>query len=453
MATDPIRLHPENPRYFLFRGQPTVLITVGEHYGSVINLDFDYIPYLDTLQAHGFNLTRLFSGAFVAHEISNGVFRVYTGPLAPRPNRLLVPWARSETPGYSNGGNKFDLDRWDDTYFARLTDFVAQAGRRGIVVEFVFFSQQYEENHWMRSPLHAANNVNDLPVISWHQFTTTDCPPLLAHHCALVRQVVTGLNGFDNIYFEICNEPNHVPRPGGTIDWHNHLIDVISETEALLPHRHLIATNYDRADLLARLHPAISVHNVHYAYGSFWIGGLGLLEQCSHLPGALALDETADADFNNTIQAVRTDAWEMILGGGAVYDHLSWSYTTDDERGSSMLGRLTRQHLHMLKEFIGSFDFVHMRPDRSVVGPVTAAKVQALCAPGQSYAIYINTKDGPRQHDLSLALPAGSYHAAWIDPLTGAEVATTSFAHAGETKRLAFPLFTHDIALAIRAAP
>jgi hypothetical protein len=50
-------------------------------------------------------------------------------------------------------------------------------------------------------------------------------------------------------------------------------------------------------------------------------------------------------------------------------------------------------------------------------------------------------------------LPAGSYHAAWIDPLTGAEVATASFAHAGETKRLAFPLFTQDIALAIRAAP
>jgi hypothetical protein len=99
------------------------------------------------------------------------------------------------------------------------------------------------------------------------------------------------------------------------------------------------------------------------------------------------------------------------------------------------------------------FDFVHMRPDRSVVGPITAAKVQALCAPGQSYAIYINTKDGPRQHELSLELPAGNYDAAWIDPLTGAEVATTSFAHAGETKRLAFPLFTQDIALAIRATP
>jgi hypothetical protein len=286
----------------------------------------------------------------------------------------------------------------------------------------------------------------------WHQFTTTDYPPLLARQRALVRQVVTALNGFDNVYFEICNEPNHVPRPGGTVDWHNHLIDTLSETEARLPHRHLIATNYDRADLLAQLHPAISVHNVHYAYGSFFIGGLGLLEQCGHLPGVIALDETADADFNNTVRAVRTDAWEMILGGGAVYDHLSWSYTTDDERGSSMIGHLTRRHLQVLKEFISRFDFIHMRPDRSVVGPVTGANVKVLCAPGRAYAIYVNTKDGPRQHELSVQLPPGGYHTAWIDPLTGTEIESISFAHVGGTKGLAFPLFTEDIALAIRAA-
>ena len=37
----PISLHPDNPHYFLFNGKPTVLITSAEHYGSVLNLDFD----------------------------------------------------------------------------------------------------------------------------------------------------------------------------------------------------------------------------------------------------------------------------------------------------------------------------------------------------------------------------------------------------------------------------
>jgi hypothetical protein len=31
----PLALHPDNPRYFLFRGEPTVLVTSGEHYGAV----------------------------------------------------------------------------------------------------------------------------------------------------------------------------------------------------------------------------------------------------------------------------------------------------------------------------------------------------------------------------------------------------------------------------------
>src|SRR2546421_1126572 len=53
----PIALHPKNPHYFLFRGKPTVLITSGEHYGAVLNLDFNYFEYLATLKAGGLNLT------------------------------------------------------------------------------------------------------------------------------------------------------------------------------------------------------------------------------------------------------------------------------------------------------------------------------------------------------------------------------------------------------------
>jgi hypothetical protein len=38
-AAEPIRIHPESAHYFLWRGKPTVLITAGEHYGAVLNLD------------------------------------------------------------------------------------------------------------------------------------------------------------------------------------------------------------------------------------------------------------------------------------------------------------------------------------------------------------------------------------------------------------------------------
>jgi hypothetical protein len=48
-GVEPLCLHPDNPHYFLFRGDPTIIVTSGEHYGAVLNLDFDYVKYLDTL--------------------------------------------------------------------------------------------------------------------------------------------------------------------------------------------------------------------------------------------------------------------------------------------------------------------------------------------------------------------------------------------------------------------
>src|SRR6266699_4200567 len=101
-AGEAIGLHPDNPHYFLFRGKPAVLITSGEHYGAVLNLDFDYRKYLDALAKDGLNLTRTFSGAYVEPF---GAFNIASNTLAPRPERFICPWARSQTPGYANGGN------------------------------------------------------------------------------------------------------------------------------------------------------------------------------------------------------------------------------------------------------------------------------------------------------------------------------------------------------------
>jgi len=154
---EPIRLHPSNPHYFQFRGRPTILITAGEHYGAVMNLDFDYGRYLDVLKADGFNLTRVFSGTY--REVA-GSFGITGNTLAPAAGRFVCPWARSGTPGASDGGNKFDLTKWDETYVARLKDFIAQADRRGVVVELVFFCTMYDDKRWDASPMNARNNVN-----------------------------------------------------------------------------------------------------------------------------------------------------------------------------------------------------------------------------------------------------------------------------------------------------
>src|SRR5262249_39582550 len=161
----------ENPHYFLFRGKPTVLITSGEHYGAVLNLDLDFVKYLTTLAADGLNLTRTFPGAYVEPE---GAFKIERNTLAPRPGRLICPWARSATAGYVNGGMRFDLTRWDAAFFHRLKDFVAQADQRGIVVELNLFTPMYEDAQWNYSPLRATNNVNGIGNVGKHDVYTLD---------------------------------------------------------------------------------------------------------------------------------------------------------------------------------------------------------------------------------------------------------------------------------------
>ena len=102
--TQPIALHPVNPHYFIYKNKPTILVTSGEHYGSVLNLDFDYATYLEELQSKRLNLTRTFSGEYVE---PSGSFNIEKNTLAPVAGRFICPWRRSSTPGYTNEGNKF----------------------------------------------------------------------------------------------------------------------------------------------------------------------------------------------------------------------------------------------------------------------------------------------------------------------------------------------------------
>ena len=156
MALDgqPIGLHPANPHYFMFRGKPTILITSAEHYGAVVNGEFDYVKYLDALKSYGLNYTRIYPGA-----LFEPVDKFIKGnTLGVNPDHLVLPWARSSTPGYCLGGNLFDIGKWNDLYFARLRDFVEKASERGIVIEICFFNCQYKDT-WPISPLYYKNNI------------------------------------------------------------------------------------------------------------------------------------------------------------------------------------------------------------------------------------------------------------------------------------------------------
>jgi hypothetical protein len=453
----PLALHPDNPHYFLFRGKPTVLITSGEHYGAVLNLDFDYRKYLKTLEADGLNLTRTFVGAYCEPD---GAFKIAENTLAPARGRFLAPWARTDAPGYANGGNKFDLTRFDDAYFRRLKDFVAEAGKCGVVVEVNLFCPFYEEGQWKLSPFHVANNVNGLGKVARTDVYTLDKHGgLLAVQEALVRKIVAELKDADNVYYEICNEPYF---GGVTLAWQHHIADVIVAAEKNFPAGHLISQNVANGSAkVEKPHPAVSIFNFHYAAPPDAVG------QNYGLKKVIGDNETG---FRGTGDAAyRMEGWDVILAGGGLFNHLDYSFTVGREDGTFAFpatqpgggGKELRKQLRALSAFIHGFDFVKMQPDAATLrGDAPAGlTVRGLSEPGRAYAFYLRprpVKKGeatPTRKEtvtLRLALPAGKYHAEWVDPSSGKVVKEETFTHEDGERELASAKFAEDVAMRVR---
>jgi len=448
-ARAPIALHPQNPHYFLWRGQPTVLITSAEHYGAVLNLDFDYAPYLKELQARKLNNTRLWSGAYVE---PTGAFNIASNSLAPDAGRFICPWARSSEPGYAKGGNKFDLTKWDENYFKRLRNFVKQAGARGVVVEMNLFCPMYEDSQWKLSPQNAINNVNSVGDVARTNVHTLDKNGgLLAVQEALTRKIVTELNGFDNVYYEICNEPYFA---GVTIEWQNRIADVIAETEKSLPNKHLISQNIaNGSQKIEKPYPAVSVFNFHYASPPKAVAENYALNK------VIGDNETG---FKGTNDAhYRMEAWEFILAGGALYNNLDYSFVAGHERGDFVYPKTQpgggnpefRRQMTVLVDFINSFDFVRMKPDKAFINSGVPEKMHtyALVEDGKQYAAYFcaPTNTTAQSISLTLLLREGNYRVEWIDVISGKTAKRERVKSAGAVTIIS-PEFQREIALRIR---
>lgn len=384
----PIGLLPENPHYLAWRGEPLVVVGSGEHYGAVLNADFDFRKYLTTLGQEGLNHTRLFTGA--AYVEPQGAFNIARNTLAPDGSRYLAPWARSDQPGYAGGGARFDLERWDESYFSRLRDFASEAGRHKVIVEVNLFCPFYEDSQWRLSPFNPQNNVNQAGqgVSRTNVYTLDRHGGLLAYQERFVDRVVSELQTFDNVYYEICNEPYF---GGVTLPWQAHIARRIAQAQAQHDAPKLISQNI--ANNKARVDAAlrdVSLYNFHYAAPPDTVG----LNR--HLRRPIGDNETG---FRGTQDApYRMEAWDFLIAGGALFSHLDYSFTVGHEDGTFAYpasqpggGNPTlRRQFRYLREFIEDFDLTRTGPDNSVVaeGVPPTHTARALVEPGRRIGVY-----------------------------------------------------------------
>ena len=484
----PVRLHPENPRVLQFRGKPLVLITATEHYGAVMNRPFDFEPYLADAAEKRQTLTRLF---VLYRELQTPVNPYST--CKPESTDYISPYPRTGPALANDRLPKFDLDRWNPEFFDRLHRFLAAAARRGVVVEVTLFSNSYGAAVWALNPLNPLNNVNGTEAIPPADFLSARAPKLFGRQQALVRKVVAECNRYDNVFFEICNEPSGDLSAGSNPDaaemdhWQADIARTFRETEAMLPFHHLISgqSAYTTPSIFSKeglsLTPAfkelpVDIVNVHtfnnithegvrYDIGDFMAGQLrlkglrDLFLATAKERKPLNLDEDNAASRLTDLTGWKIDrkrAWTTVLSGGH-YDIIDFTIQNRLETGTADDQRYLRSWMKHLSTFAHSLDLVHARPLPAVViktPPHTLASV--LAVEGQDYAIYLaDAREADEsglgsaiRGDLTLSLPAGRWKVMMVNPMTGRTSRRPSID--GGKSRLEVPEFHHDVALRVR---
>jgi hypothetical protein len=460
-----IGVYPENPHYFVYKGEPVILVTSAEHYGSMVNLGFDYVRYFDTLKKYDLNYTRIYPGAYIEIE---GMF-IEGNTLAPDQEHLVLPWARSKEPGYPGGGNKFDLGQWDERYFARLKDYLAQARERDIIVEICFFNCQYPDTY-KYCPMNEQSNIQHIGTCSYIDFQTLKEAPLVIAQKRYVEKLVIEANEFDNVIFEFIDEPTlYRTSSQEAMAWISCLIDVAVKTEEHLPRKHILAQQLEVGVDFAGDDRVPLIVSQYITGMSRQIGGIPALNTQYDLNKPIELNETAFLPvwyLTDEVASSRIEAWEFMVGGGAGFNQLNGYFTASDPTGGTPKNMQILENLKKLKTFIHSYEFFKMKRFYSFDSTDRQVVMNGIAEKGKQYALYMhhsapNRGEYGNSHyivnedefttDISIDLPAGKYVAEWIDPENLKNAGSDVLAHDGGIRVLCSPSYTIDLVLRIMA--
>lgn len=489
-AQDAVRIDPSNPRYLLFGGKPLILISASEHYGSVVNRPFDYEKYLDDAQAHHMTMTRTF---LLYRETQSA--RNPSSPVKPESPDFIAPWVRTGPGKALDGEPMYDLDRWNPEYFNRLHAFLESASKHGIVVELTVFSNSYSDGNYALQPLRPANNLQHVGAADWEEYITLKDPDLVRRQEDYARKIIDETSAFDNVYYEICNEP------GGNVKGHSSKEDVDAwQTEIARTlrdemrkqgHPHLLsgqqAFSYTGGPTtvageaamsfpndLSFSSPNFDIVNNHplpntmldgktFQMGDFMSKELmladvkGFCAEAFAKPKPVVLDEDNTASMYRDITGWtihRKRAWTALLNG-CHYDYIDFSITVGSEAGTPASRAAIRTWFQHLSEFKDTFDFVHSKLDATWIASAPQhLVVSGLSSSGRDYIAYLAddrevtdpSAGEPVSGPVTIALPPGSYRLSLYSPISGLYSPAIEV-HGGQNLSLSLPAFQQDIVI------
>jgi hypothetical protein len=479
-----VSLHPDNPRYFLFRGRPLALIAATEHYGSVINRPFDFDRYLaDAADKHQ-TMTRTF---LLFREQQSA--RNPSSPCKPESPDFVTPWPRTGPGNAIDGEPRYDLNQWNPEYFQRLHRFLSRASELGIVVELTLFSNTYGDGVWALNPLRAENNLQGVGKIPWHEYTTLHNEPLVERQMAYARKILEETSRYDNVYYEICNEPGGNADPHASVAdvdaWQERVATLVREELGRLGRPHLIfgsqAFSYQPtfrqeldASFTQKTVDAVNVHPLpgmvlagkESMLGNFMSKQLVLKRFRDFCRATQAFPKPCVPDEDNAASMYRDPigwtihrrrAWTALFSQ-CHYDYIDFSITVGSETGTRQSNRMLRTWMKHLSDFMQTIDFVHAHaaPEWITQEPPHVIDA-ALSLPDGGFVAYLaddrevtDPNSGqPISGCVSVRIPPGHYQARFYSPTTGAQSPAIEIKGSDTPVSIDLAPFEHDVVLRV----
>jgi hypothetical protein len=440
-ARGPLRLHPQNPRYFTAGtkgpdGACQAVYLTGSHHwhnlqdagkpGGPITEKFDYDGYLALRIKLNHNFMRMWGWEGGAWWYQGGENDEYYAPVA---------YSRAGSGKALDGKPKFDLNEFNPAYFERLRARVSAAGNKGIYVSVMLFQGWSIYNHgygnpWPLHPFNKANNVNGIDGDpnkdgEGREVHSLQVPAVTRLQKAYARQVIDTLNDLDNVLYEITNETAIFSR-----DWQYHMVRYIKEYQATKPKQHPVGmTAFDsgrEGSMRALLESPAD-----------WIS-----PQNDGASGNYQNDPPA-ADGRKVILSDTDHLWGV--GGDRVWVWKSFTrghhpIYMDPLRKEDWFA-VSEADMEAARQAMGQTRRVAERVNLAALTPrgALASSGYCLAEPGREYLIYL-PKGGTVTVDLTAA--TGELHVEWIHPVEGTDIRAESVA--GGDKRVLRAPFRGD---------
>jgi hypothetical protein len=239
--TAPLKALATNHHYFT-DGSGKVIYLTGSHTwnnfqdwgtdGSIQPLDF--AAYVKMLTNHNHNFTLLW-----ATELPT--FRGLPTTASDPPDFTVSPqpWQRTGPGNATDGRLKFDLTKYNQSYFDRLRGRVQDLHAAGIYAGVYLFSAEFLLRFRFSAdgyPLTGSNNINGIDDGGGTRSVTMTAPNAITSiQDTYVKKLIDTLNDLPNVLWIVSQE-----APVDSKWWNSHLIDIVRTYEAGKPLQHPI---------------------------------------------------------------------------------------------------------------------------------------------------------------------------------------------------------------------